>query len=306
MEKKLMTLLILFSSLFELSAQVESTIEIFDINTNERYQVLKENYHLEAPNWSRDGKYLVYNSKGNLIKLDLATKEKKEIFTDFAENINNDHGISPDGSHLVISNFDKPDTSSNDIDWTTSKMYILPITGGTPKLILTEGASFWHGWSPDGKTLAYVGLKNGDLDIYSIDLKNGEEKRLTSGVGLDDGPDYSHDGKFIYYNSIQSGSMEIWRMHADGSEHQQLTDDRYSNWFPHPSPDGNGFVFLSFLEDQGSDHPAMKKVALRYYNLKNKSLRTLCKFTGGQGTINVPSWSPSGDKFAFVSYKWLD
>lgn len=301
-----MTLLILFSSLFELSAQVESTIEIFDINTNERYQMLKENYHLEAPNWSRDEKYLVYNSKGSLIKLDLATKETEKIFTDFAENINNDHGISPDGSHLVISNFDNPDTSSNDIDWTTSKMYILPITGGTPKLIPTEGASFWHGWSPDGKNLAYVGLKDGELDIYSIDLKTGKEKRLTSAVGLDDGPDYSHDGKYIYYNSIQSGSMEIWRMHADGSEHQQLTNDKYSNWFPHPSPDGNGFVFLSFLEDQGSDHPAMKKVALRYYNLENKSLRTLCKFTGGQGTINVPSWSPDGDKFAFVTYKWLD
>ncbi|WP_296618741.1 transporter [Marivirga sp.] len=297
---RLFFLLILITPLIKVNAQIESTIEIFDITTNERTVVVKENYYLEAPNWSKDGKYLVYNSEGNLFKLDLATKEKKIIFTDFADKINNDHGISPDGSLLVISHFDQPNTS--DINWETSKIYILPITGGSPKLIPTEGPSFWHGWSPDGETLAFVGARNGDLDIYSIDIKGGKERRLTSADGLDDGPDYSHDGKYIYYNSFQSGKMEIWRMNADGSNHMQLTDDKYSNWFPHPSPEGNGFVYLAYLEDQGSNHPAMKKVALRYYNLEDKSIRTLCEFTGGQGTINVPSWSPSGDKFAFVSY----
>ena len=96
--------------------------------------------------------------------------------------------------------------------------------------------------------------------------------------------------------------MQIWRMDANGRNHIQLTDDKYSNWFPHPSPDGRFIVFLTYLEDQGDGHPPMKDVALRLYDLNNETIKTLCEFTGGQGTINVHSWSPDGIKLAFVSY----
>lgn len=284
---------------------VKSILEIYDITANDREMIYSEAGHFEAPNWSRNGDYLLINSKGKLYRLDLGTKEKTLIETGFAVDINNDHGISPDGSRIVISCSDpvkEPDEASN---WLTSKIYVLPVSGGSPELVTLKEPSFWHGWSPDGQTLAYVALRNGDFDIYSIPVQGGEETRLTFEKGLDDGPDYSHDGKYIYYNSMQSGKMEIWRMNADGSRKIQITDDAYSNWFPHPSPTGDVLVFLSYLEDQGEAHPTMKDVALRLFDLETNTIKTLCTFTGGQGTINVPSWSPDGNKFAFVSYEYI-
>jgi Tol biopolymer transport system component len=282
---------------------VTSTLEIFDIEKNDRIIIYSEDDHFEAPNWSRDGSYLIINSKGKLFQFDLQLKKKTLINTGFANQVNNDHGISPDGSKLVISHHGLPDSLKSDGKDNGSRIYILPITGGTPRLITPKAPSYWHGWSPDGQTLAYVAQRNNDYDIYAIGVEGGEEIRLTNELGLDDGPDYSADGKHIYYNSMKSGKMEIWRMQHNGKNKEQLTNDKYSNWFPHPSPDGNYFVFISYLEPQGDRHPPMKNVALRLYDLENNSIRTLCKFTGGQGTINVPSWSPDSKRFAFVSYK---
>ncbi len=284
---------------------VKSIIEIYDVTTEQRMIVDTENNHLEAPNWSRDGRYLIYNSNGKLIKLNIKTKEKISLNTDFANKINNDHGISPDGNQIVISNSDQPDAAYKNHDWRKSKIYTIPYSGGIPKLITKNEPSFWHGWSPDGKTLAFVGQRDNNYDIYIINSKGGSEIRLTYENGLDDGPDYSYDGKFIYYNSVQSGKMEIWRMDADGDNKLQITEDEYSNWFPHPSPNGDVIVFLSYLEDQGFVHPPMKNVALRLYNIQDGTIKTLFKFIGGQGTINVPSWSPDGNRFAFVSYEYL-
>lgn len=282
-------------------AQKKSILEVYDIETDQRSIVYEEDDHFEAPNWSRDGSFLLINSSGKLYKVHLTNKKKELIPTDFADRCNNDHGISPDGKMLVISHHDQSVETARGFE--NSRLYILPIEGGTPRTVTSKTPSFWHGWSPDGQSLAYVGLRNGDFDIYSISIEGGEETRLTDDQGLDDGPDYSPDGRYIFYNSMKSGKMEIWRMKSNGSKKKQITDDAYSNWFPHPSPDGKYLVFLSYLEDQGDSHPPMKKVALRLYNLKTKTLKTLCSFTGGQGTINVPSWSPDSKKFAFVSYE---
>ena len=284
------------------SKEIHSTLEIFDITNNQRTKVLSEEAHFEAPNWSLDGSYFVINQKGLLYRVSVDGQEKVVIPTGSLKKCNNDHGISFDGKILAISNNDViPGATSG-----TSRIYTMPIAGGTPKLITPEYPSYWHGWSPDGKTLVYTAERDGNFDIYAIASTGGAEKRLTSDPGLDDGPEYSPDGKYIYYNSMQSGKMEIWRMKADGTTKEQLTKDSYSNWFAHPSSDGKHFVFISYLEDQGHRHPPMKDVALRLYNLEDGSIRTLCTFVGGQGTINVPSWAPDGKRFAFVSYTWAD
>lgn len=285
---------------------IKSKLEIYNIETHEQTVLYEENVHFEAPNWSTDGRFMLINGGGKLYRFDLATQQKTLINTGLADKLNNDHGISPDGKHLVISHYDAPNVKYEDRDFKTSRIYTLPIEGGTPKVITSKTPSFWHGWSPDGQTLIYTALRNDNFDIYVINVNGGIEIRLTDHEGLDDGSDFSSDGKHIYYNSMQSGKMEIWRMNADGSQKVQLTDDRFSNWFPHPSPDGQHMVFLSYLEDQGSSHPAMKKVALRLMNLKDQSIKTLCYLTGGQGTINVPSWSPDGKQFAFVSYEYIN
>lgn len=275
--------------------QVESALEIINISSFERDTIYHTQDHIEAPNWSPDGKTLIYNSNGLLYKIPVDGGEPEIIPTDFAQRVNNDHGISPDGKNLVIS--DNTETGK-------SMIYSLPIEGGIPKNITPSGPSYWHGWSPDGKTLAYCAERNGNYDIYSIPFKGGEETRLTTGEGLDDGPDYSPDGKYIYFNSVRTGTMQIWRMKPDGRDQEQITTDEYNDWFAHPSPDGRWIVYVSFGTDVPADkHPPNKNVMLRLMHLDSREVHEMAKLFGGQGTINVPSWSPDSQKVAFVSYR---
>jgi len=297
------TLVILFimgsAQNFGQSSQLRSMLEVYSLETGDRKVIYEEKAHFEAPNWSLDGNYLIFNQNGLLYRIKTDGSLKEQINTGTAVKCNNDHGISPDGTLLAISNNDPIDGVKSG----TSRIYTLPIDGGTPQLVTLEYPSYWHGWSPESDAVVYTASRNNNYDIYRISIHGGEEERLTNSPGLDDGPEYSPDGEYIYYNSMQSGSMEIWRMKADGSEKEQITNDAYSNWFAHPSPDGKYFVFISYLEDQGDRHPPLKDVALRLYDLNTKEIKSLCFFTGGQGTINVPSWSPDSKHFAFVSYE---
>jgi Tol biopolymer transport system component len=215
------------------------------------------------------------------------------IDTGFATGCNNDHGLSPDGRWLAIS-----DQSQGG----KSVIYILPVEGGTPRRITPLAPSYWHGWSPDGRTLAYCAERNGAFDVYTISVDGGEETRLTTAPGLDDGPEYSPDGQYIYFNSERTGRMQIWRMKTDGSSQEPVTADGYNNWFPHLSPDGKWIVFLSY-EPEVKGHPANKDVMLRLMPAGGGEIRVLAKLFGGQGTINVPSWSPDSGSLAFVSYQ---
>ncbi|MCI0391549.1 MAG: hypothetical protein MOB07_22635 [Acidobacteria bacterium] len=275
---------------------LESTLETIAISSKDRRVIYHARDHFEAPNWSRDGKYFLFNRGGRIYKLHVIGGEPQLVDTGFATRCNNDHGISPDGTQLVIS-----DQSQE----RKSIIYILPIAGGTPRRITPLGPSYWHGWSPDGKTLAYCAERNSEYDIYTIPVGGGEEKRLTSTPGLDDGPDYSPDGQYIYFNSERTGTMQVWRMKTDGSDQQQVTSDDYNNWFPHPSPDGKWIVFLSYEKDV-KGHPPNKDVMLRLMPIGGGEIQVLAKLFGGQGTINVPSWSPDSRNLAFVSYRLVN
>lgn len=272
-----------------------STLETVAIASKDRRVTWWTTNLIEAPNWSRDGAHLFFNSQGRIYRIPQAGGEPQAINTGFAIRNNNDHGISPDGTTLVISDQSQPDRKS--------RIYTLPIGGGTPQPVVEAAPSYWHGWSPDGRTLAYCAERQGQFDIYTVALQGGPETRLTSAPGLDDGPDYSPDGKFIYFNSDRSGQMHIWRMQSDGADQQQLTKDQWNNWFAHPSPDGKWLVFLSYEADvQG--HPENKDVMLRLMSLSDGRIEVLAKLFGGQGTINVPSWSPDSKRLAFVSYQF--
>jgi Tol biopolymer transport system component len=271
-----------------------SSLETQAISSTDRRVVHVTPTRIEAPNWSRDGKSLLFNSGGRILRLSADGGEPQVVDTGFATRCNNDHGVSPDGTMLAISDQSQGRRQS--------LIYTLPINGGTPTLITRSGPSYWHGWSPDGKTLAFCGERDGEFDIYTIPADGGQETRLTTAKGLDDGPEYSPDGKFIYFNSDRTGTMQIWRMGTDGGGQEQVTSDESNNWFPHPSPDGRYLVFLSFEKDV-SGHPENKDVTLRMMSLDSGKIDVLGRFFGGQGTINVPCWSPDGRKIAFVTYQ---
>jgi Tol biopolymer transport system component len=285
-----------------------STLQTVAISSGDRTALYVAPGRFEAPNWSRDGSYFLFNQDGHLEKLPVKGGKPEVINTGLLDHLNNDHGVSPDGTQLAISDNTQETKSEDGKTTTDSLVYVLPITGGTPRQITKAAPSYWHGWSPDGKTLAFVGERNGDFDIYTIpatgSATTAAETRLTTAKGLDDGPEYSPDGQYIYFNSERTGHMQIWRMKPDGSDQEQVFSDDYNNWFPHVSPDGKWMVFLTYDKDV-TGHPPNKDVVLRLMSLEDKKISVLAQLFGGQGTINVPSWSPDSKQVAFVSYQFI-
>jgi TolB protein len=273
-----------------------STLETIAIHSTDRHILYVAPEKFEAPNWTQDGSSLIFNRDGRIVHMAVAGGPIQIIDTGFAIRCNNDHGLSPDGALLAISDQSREDHRS--------LVYIVPATGGTPRRITQKSPSYWHGWSPDGQTLAFVGERNGEFDIYAIPAAGGEEQRLTTATGLDDGPEYSRDGKYIYFNSERTGTMQIWRMQPDGSEQERVTTDDSNDWFPHISPDGKWMVFLSFEKDV-KGHPPNQNVTLHLMSLADRKVSVLANLFGGQGTINVPSWSPDSTQLAFVSYELM-
>lgn len=271
---------------------MRSELAIYDLANGEVRSVLQTNRLIEAPNWTPDGKALIINGDGHLFCVALDAAAMVKIDTAFAVNCNNDHGLSPDGNTIVI---------SDQTEHGKSCIYILPINGGTPRKVTHLMPSYWHGWSSDGVTLAYCAQRNGIFDIYTCSVEGGVETRLTDGKGHADGPDYTPDGQWIWFNSSRSGSTQLWRMQPDGSALEQMTSDERVNWFPHPSPDGAWVLYLAY--ETGVDgHPRDKNCELRLMPAAGGVPRTLLKLFGGQGSINVPCWAPDSKQFAFMRY----
>jgi Tol biopolymer transport system component len=272
------------------------TMNVFD---GKRKVIYQSNARFEAPNWMPDGKRLLYNSGGGMYTIPVEGGNPEKLNTGSINRANNDHGISFDGKLLAIS------SQRAGMYGYGSTVYIVPLTGGEPRLLTDSTPSYWHGWNPNGKDVTIVAQRNPGtiFNIYKVDTKDGKEINLTNNTsGHVDGPEYSPDGKYIYYNANASGTMQIWRMRPDGSGKEQLTFDEYHNWFPHISPDGKWMVFISFVSEiEPNGHPANKKVMLRLMPVAGGAPKVIAYLYGGQGTINVNSWSPDSKSIAFVS-----
>ncbi len=291
-------------------ARYGSKVSIYDLQAKSVRTLYKANTIFEAPNWSLDGKYLLSNSGGHLYRIpvngtDMPVPEPLNL--DPSLRCNNDHGFSPDGKRIAI--------SASSPASRQSQVYIASADGASPRMVVSATPSYFHGWSPDGKFLSFIGQRNGNFDIYRVAAEGGEEQRLTSSAGYDDGSDYSPDGKWIYFNSDRSGNWDIWRIPADGggpddAKAERVTNDEMEDWFPHPSPDGKWLLFFSFPKGTAGHNDKLDGVQLRMIpmpglRIESHTPEVLLKFFGGQGTINVNSWSPDSKRFAFVVYEAL-
>ena len=277
---------------------IGSHLEVMDVETGSRQILYSSAHSIQAPNWTTDGEDLIYNSKGRLYKYHLEDNSISLLNTGFATNNNNDHVLTFDGQEIGISHHAEENKGA-------STIYHLPVMGdSTPQRVtkLGLGASYFHGWSPDKKYMLFTGERKGQFDLYKVEVSSGKETQLTNYKTLDDGSEYSPDGKYIFFNSARSGRMQLYRMDADGKNQTQLTFDEYNDWFPHVSPDKKWIVFISFPEDiDPGDHPFYKHCLLRLMPYEGGEPKVIGYIYGGQGTMNVPSWSPDSKKIAFVT-----
>jgi Tol biopolymer transport system component len=287
-----------------------NSLETINLRSKDRRvaYVVVQPQRIEAPNWFPDTTNTLYfNSRGKLYKVETdipgqaldPNRNHTPVAVDLGllTNINNDHGLTFDGKTWAFSDQSQTVNGSRG-----SRIYTMPVGGGPVKRLTENAPSYFHGWAPDGRMLAYCAQRDNNFDIYTISADGGAETRLTTNPGKDDGPEYSPDGQYIYFNSDRSGTMQIWRMKPDGSAQEQVTNDEWDNWFPHVSPNGQLLAFLSYERGVG-DHPENKDVRLRTMNITTKATDELAKLFGGQGTINVASWSPNSQYLAFVSYQ---
>lgn len=274
---------------------MRSSLEIRDLHSGQTRVVRRFDDLVEAPNWDAANGALIVNREGRLLRVAITDGATTPIDTGDATHCNNDHGISPDGTRLVI---------SDNVPGRGSVIYTLPAAGGDLFRVTDEPGAYWHGWSPDGKTLTFCGKREGRYDIYTIPAGGGAEKQLTGiagDEGHNDGPDYSVDGRWIWFNSDRIGHAQIWKMRPDGTEVQQVFADEHVNWFPHPSPDGAWVLYLAYPPGT-TGHPPDRDVRLCLIRPDGTERREPLRFNGGQGTINVPCWAPDGSAFAFVRY----
>lgn len=271
---------------------MSSELALYDLASGEVRTVLHTETLIEAPNWTADGQSLIINGEGRLYRVDLREPRMVAIDTGELKALNNDHGISPDGRLLVVS--DSPVRGQ-------SRIYTLPLGGGTPRLVQGLTPSYWHGWSPDGERLAYVAKRDNAFQIYTCGPEGGPETQVTHGFDHADGPDYTPDAQWLWFNGEKGGSVQLWRVRSSGLDLQQMTDDERVNWFPHPSPDGQHVLYLAY-ENGVQGHPRHHEVQLRLLPAAGGKPRVLLALFGGQGSLNVPCWAPDSRQFAFVRY----
>jgi Tol biopolymer transport system component len=273
----------------------QCALEIIEVNTEKRQKLANFDFVIEAPDWTKDGTALIYNSAGLIYRFDLKTGKSEVIDTNFANLCNNDHVLSCDGKFLAFSHFGED---------MKSRIYIVPITGGIPKCVTRNGPSYLHGWSPDGKYLSYCAERQGNYDVYTITTEGENETRLTNTQGINDGPEYEPSGNKIWFNSTRSGLMQIWCMHTNGDKQIQVSNVKMNCWFPHVSPDGGRVAYIAYHPGdlKPEEHLPDKLVQIRLMDTTGENDHVLAEFMGGQGTMNVNSWSPDGKYIAFISY----
>ncbi len=167
--------------------------------------------------------------------------------------------------------------------------------------------------SPNGKKITFTSMRDGDLDIYTMDLDGKNVKRLTNEIGYDGGPFWSYDSQWIVFrahhpkaekeiadykallkeNLIRPSTLEIWVMKADGSNKRQITNNGKANFAPYFFPDGKRVIFASNMAD-----PKGRDFDLYAINIDGTGLE---RITYNPTFDGFPMFSPDGKKLVFAS-----
>ncbi|MGA2039598.1 MAG: hypothetical protein ABSH42_10010 [Bryobacteraceae bacterium] len=272
-----------------------STLETIDVASTDRRVIFAAPWPesaIDAASWAPDGASLLFSLGGRIESVPVAGGEPRAIDTGSIDS-RCLHGISPDGTMLAFTN----DREVN--------IYVVPVGGGAPRRVAAQSPSYFQGWSPDGKTIVFIGGRGTELGIYTTPAAGGAETHLAA-TDASGSAEYSPDGEYIYFNSDRSGAGEIWRMRPDGSRPEQVTKDGAGSWSPTVSPDGRLVAFLT-PQHRGSHFPEVSaaEITLRVMTLADGRIRVLAKLIGGPGTLVGHAWSPDSRRLAFVSYQGL-
>lgn len=280
-----------------LEIKMQSFIEYIDIKSGSITPLLSSNTRMSAPTWFPDGQTLLSNVYGRIHQFSKADQMLKLVDTQFLGGTFCDYGLSPDGSQLALTNSD---------DYHNARIYIREMQNGAVRVAVNQSPSWFHGWSRDGRYIIYTCIRKEKWAIGQIAVEgDGKEQILLQSDKFTskmlDGPEFSPDGRYFWFNSDKSGTMQIWRKELGTDISEQMTDDDDANYFPHPSPDGTHVCFLkkNRAESNWSQDGLVELWLLSLNGSPPKHLRTVF---GGLGTLNVPSWSPTGDGFAYARY----
>jgi hypothetical protein len=293
-----------------------SRVHVYDVESRASRLVFESSSVLvEAPNVLPDGT-LVLNGNGDLWLLrppadgDAVLDETALVRVPMpgVPEINNDHVLDPSGNSVVV--------SARDGD-----LYRVPVPAGGAAATLTDVTTalpvvrkfYLHGIAPDGETLAaIVGERTEEgvwtTDVALVDPATGDPTFLTRDEHPDDGVSFA--GDMLVWNSerFTPGTAQLVALWPGATDPVRITNDDRVNWFPHVSPDGAHLLYLSY-EPGVQGHPADHRVELRL--LPGSLVRgariavqpeTLVTLEGGQGTVNVPPWSPDSRWFAYCDY----
>ncbi len=271
---------------------MRSSLEVYEVAAGQVRVVFQTDDLIEAPNWDPLGGGFLVNGGGRLYRVPWEAPCLAPVETGGLVRCNNDHGFSPDGTQVAFSCHRE----------NGAEIFVMSAEGGTARVISPRAPSWFHGWAPDGGSVVYAAARGErrEVDICVMPL-GGVERRLTSGEGHSDGPEFSADGTRVYYNSDRDGHAQIWVMGVDGSGQRQVFADEFVNWFPHPSPCGRQVLYLAYAPGT-EGHPRDLPVALCLMDPDGRNRRRVVEMIGGQGSINVASWAPDGGAFAYMRF----
>ncbi len=280
--------------------------------------------------WSADGRQIIFQRRNEAeglkcdqeLALDVATGKSRMVSTGKGRVTcgyfyDHDRRVFYASTHLADPACPPPPDFSKGYVWPMHGGYDIVSSAldgsGFRRLTDTPGYDAEGTLSPDGKTIVFTSVRDGDLEIYTMTTDGKDVKRLTREPGYDGGPFFSHDGKRIVYrrdsypdeaglaryrellaqNLYQPRVLEIWVMDADGRNKRQVTKLGAASFAPYFHPDDRRIIF-------SSNHPEPRGRNFDLWMIGDDGTG-LERITSEPTFDGFPMFSPDGKQLVFAS-----